>query len=320
MQYVLYASPLSLKFNGPEQITHLFRWDNRFTAFIINSPVYYLSNSAHPDLKDTYLNYLCTSTNGQVIEVSPASVLQLSIRQFLVPSSDFEFLARSQLAPLYPSIKIQLNPSFAQQQRIDFLSIVVPLADASLDPAASHSQLLEQFYASPPESPLFYGYPEPRDKQSVFPVFQLRGVAFSERESMRKSLEESKLPFDSITVDPNQVIEATSRVVKLLMLAVKEMKEMKEVPFLFGEDEHMYGMIQLVDPNSLQMLFFPPDFPLLLNLIRSNQFEKIVAWIQTIPVQYVPPIYAFLTRKNVKLPFPCPTLPPRKKIADKFHN
>lgn len=252
-----------------------------------------------------------------MIEVSPASVLQLTIRQFLVPSPDPDSLARSLLAPLYPSIKIQLNPSFAQQQRIDFLSIVVPLMDASLDPKAPHSLLLEQFYASPPESPLFYGYPEQREKQSVFPAFQLRGVAYNERESMEKALAESKLPVDAITIDSNQVIEATSRVLELLMRAVKEMKEKKEVPFLFGEDEHVYGMIQLVDPHSLQMLFFPPDFPMLLNLIRNNQFEKIVAWIQTIPMQYIPPIYAFLTRKNMQLPFPCPALPPRRKKADK---
>ena len=160
-----------------------------------------------------------------MIEVSPASVLQLTIRQFLVPSPDPDSLARSLLAPLYPSIKIQLNPSFAQQQRIDFLSIVVPLMDASLDPKAPHSLLLEQFYASPPESPLFYGYPEQREKQSVFPAFQLRGVAYNERESMEKALAESKLPVDAITVDSNQVVEATSRVLELLMRAVKEMKD-----------------------------------------------------------------------------------------------
>lgn len=250
--------------------------------------------------------------------MSPASVLQLSIRQFLVPSPDPDSLARRSLAPLYPSIQIQLNPSFVQQQRIDFLAIVVPLIDTSLDPKASRSQLLDQFYASPPESPLFYCYPEQRDKQSVFPAFQLRGVAYNEKESMEKALAESKLPVDSITVDSNQVVESTSRVLDLLMRAVKEMKEKKEVPFLFGEDEHVYGMIQLVDQHSVQMLFFPPDFPLLLSFIRGNQFEKIVAWIQTIPLQYIPPIYAFLTRKNIQLPFPCPALPPRRKRSDKL--
>lgn len=312
MQYVLFASPLALKCKGSERVVHLFRWDSRFTSFIINSPVYFNSNS-HLDLKSTYLNYLCNSTNGQVVEVTPASVVQSIIRQFLVPSADPPTLAHESLAPLYPSIKVQVNPSFLGQQSKDFLSIVVPLIGSAPDAQCSRSELIDRIYASAPDSPLFYCYPEQRGQQSVFPVFQLRNVVYSEKEPLEKMLADCKLPFDWIEVNSNEVIESTNQALGLLMQVVNGMKENNEMAFLFGEDNLVYGMVSFTDKCLLKILFFPPDFPLLIDYVRNNKLAKIVEWIKMIPLEYVPPIYAFLERKKIQLPFLCPSLPPRKK-------
>lgn len=288
-----------------------FRWDHRFTAFIINSPVYY--NNSHPDLKDSFLSYICGNTNGQVLEVTPASILQTCVRQFLKPSSDPTVIASGTLAPLFPSILVQVNSSFVGQQRRDALSIVVPLIDSSSDLQCTHNELVDRFYASASDSPLFYCYPEQGAKRSMFPVFQLRSVMYNEKESMEKLLADCKLPFDLIKVDLNAVVESTCRALELLLQEVVNIREKNGVPFLFGEDEKVYGMIRVPDQRSLQLLFFPPDFPVLMDFLKNNQIMKIVEWVRTIPLEYLPPIYAFLTRKNIQLPSPLPRLPPREK-------
>lgn len=287
-----------------------FRWDNRFIACIINSPVYF--NKSHLDWKKSPLSNLCSSTNGQLIEINAASTVQVNRELFCTVPKSYE--CDPQFVRLVPSILIQVKSSyFGQQQNVDMLSIVVPLNGQTDSSQLSQRELVEQYYSEPADSSRFYPYPEQRSKRSIFPLYQLRSVAYSEREPIREMLEKSQLPYDQIDLALDDLTKASQQAVDLLVNIVSDTREQNGdvMPFLFGEDNHVYGMIYVENSMTVRILFFPPDFPLLMKRLMNKQTQQIVEWIQTIPLEYVPPVYAFLNRSGIHLPFPCPTLPSR---------
>lgn len=74
-------------------------------------------------------------------------------------------------------------------------------------------------------------------------------------------------------------------------------KQMEDVhAYLFGEDNHMYGVCLDMGENAFKIIFFPPDFPQFVHMMKVKDAQKIASWLQTIPLEYVHIFYSCLKR------------------------
>ena len=105
----------------------------------------------------------------------------------------------------------------------------------------------------------------------------------------------------------------------ILQSCVKQMDDVHA--YLLGEDIHVYGVWLDMGENAFKIVFFPPDFPQFVHMMRAKDIQKILSWLQTVPLEYVHIYYAYLKRyaclgmmirrHGVSIPFPCPPLPER---------
>lgn len=86
-------------------------------------------------------------------------------------------------------------------------------------------------------------------------------------------------------------------------------------PYLQGEDKHTYGVILEASESLVKLLFFTPDFPLMEEKMEQKEINAIIQWIQTIPLEYVPSVFAYLKSCSIHIPFLCPSLPSRDQIS-----
>ena len=80
----------------------------------------------------------------------------------------------------------------------------------------------------------------------------------------------------------------------ILQSCVKQMENVHA--YLVGEDNHVYGVCLDMGENAFKIIFVPPDFPQFVHMMKTTDVQKLLAWLQTVPLEYVHIYYACLKR------------------------
>ena len=99
------------------------------------------------------------------------------------------------------------------------------------------------------------------------------------------------MPHDVIEDQVTDFGEGVKSDIKLFAFILQScVKQMDDVhAYLLGEDNHVYGVCLDMGENAFKIVFFPPDFPQFVHMMRAKDVQKILSWLQTIDTVFLSP-------------------------------
>lgn len=125
-----------------------------------------------------------------------------------------------------------------------------------------------------------------------------------------------KLPYEVIEIKSEIVTDQLNQYLSILLDIYRQatLHPSNPYPYLVDEEGHVYGTILEATDKVIKLLFFMVDLPRMCECLEMKDQASLNAWLQTVPLEYVPTLYNSLVSMGYTFSFPCPSIPAKQSV------